>query len=248
MDKTKNFYISASVAFVSYLLLIFLFFLYLSSNNVKQIDSFSKNTVLKLDIILQETKVDDIKHFKKIKINVKDSKISKRIVKKTASVSAKQKSNLKSLFAKVKTKSRVIKKKVVSNVVKSSTTSRFKSKFEKQSQTNNKSLSKLVDSKKSALVDLKTGDAKNEKDPYISKIYEILYKRWQPLLIVDGLSTKVKIIINKSGKFSYRVLQYSGDNSFDNQLVLFLERQQGEQFPLPSSSKIEIEVIFTAGG
>ena len=151
------------------------------------------------------------------------------------------------MFANVKTKASSVKKKVVNNVQKSLTTSRFKAKFEKQTKSNNL-LSKLLDDKKVNITKQKIGDTKNEHDPYISKIYEILYQRWQPLLIVDGLSTKVVITIYKDGRFNYRILQYSGDSSFDDQLVLFLEKQKEEKFPIPKKSRIDIEVIFTAKG
>lgn len=244
MDSSNNFYFSAAIAFASYLFFVFLFFMYLSSNDVKKFDSFSKNTVLKLDIVLQEIKTDDVKYVKKIKTNVKDNKISKKIVKKSASVSAKKKSDLKSLFAKVKTKSSVIKKKEVNNVEKSSTATRYKAKFEKQSKTDNKSLSKLLDSKKSTLAHVKVGNAKNEKDLYWSKIHAILESRYNQLLLIDGLFAKVRITIYLGGRFTYRVLQYSGDNSFDNQLDLFLEQQKNELFPSPKESKKTIELSF----
>ncbi len=247
MDNSRNFYISAFIAFGSYFFLIILFLVYLTFNNVEKFDSFSKNTVLELDIVMEENKIETVKHFKSQRTR-KDSKIAKKVVKKSTSTSAKQRSDLKSLFAKVKTKARVVKKQKISNVKKSSMTSRFKSKFEKQKQTTNKSLSKLLDSQKLNNKKKNTGDAKNASDKYISKIYELLHNRWQPLLIVDGLSTKVIITIDSDGGFGYKILQYSGDDSFDNQLVLFLEEQKNEIFPKPEKSLIEIEVIFTAKG
>jgi len=252
MDNNRNFYISAYIAFGFYFLIIFLFFLYLSVNNIKKFNSFSKDTALQLDIVLEDKKIKpkkqkNIKHLK-VQTARKNNKISKKIVKKSASVSAKQRSDLKSLFAKVKTKSSVVKKKIVSNVKKSSIASRFKSKFEKQSQNNNNALSKLIDNIKLEAIKRKTGDTNNEHDEYISKIYEILYNRWHPLLIIDGLSTKVIITIHSNGEFSYRIVQLSGDRSFDNQLVLFLEKQTTLPFPIPKKSKVNIEVIFTAKG
>jgi hypothetical protein len=250
MDDNTNkfFYISAIVAFSSYFVLVALLIVYISTNDVKKFDLFSKDTILELDIVVQKIKkTQKDKQPKKIQVRKKTHKISKKIVKKSTSVSAKQKSNLKSLFANVKTKASSVKKKVVNNVQKSLTTSRFKAKFEKQTKSNNL-LSKLLDDKKVNITKQKIGDTKNEHDPYISKIYEILYQRWQPLLIVDGLSTKVIITIYKDGRFNYRILQYSGDSSFDDQLVLFLEKQKEEKFPIPKKSRIDIEVIFTAKG
>ena len=177
----------------------------------------------------------------------KDDKIAKKIVKKSASTSAKKRSNLKSLFANVKTKARIIEKKQVSNVKKSTTTSRFKSKFEKQSKTNNK-LAKLLKKQEVSHTNKKASDAKNEKDPYISKIYDLLYQRWNPLLLLDGLSAKVLLTIYSTGELKYRVIQYSGDSTFDNQLVVFLEEQSMLEFPHPNKNKVDIEVVFTSKG
>ena len=247
MGSTKNLYISAYIAFGSYLLLVLLFFLYVSVDSVKKFDAISKDTILELDIVLQDNKVKKTDPLK-VKALKQDSKISKKVVKKSTSVSAKQRSNLKSLFANVKTKSTVVKKKQVNTVKKSSFSSRFKSKFEKQTKTQNISLSKLLESKETKASKPKSGESKNEKDAYISKIYEILFNRWSPLLIIDGLSAKVIITIYSTGRFDYKLIQYSGDSTFDNQLESFLEKQKGESFPPPDKSKIDIEVIFTAKG
>ena len=215
MGNTRNLYISAYIAFGSYFLLVLLFFLYISVDDVKKFDAISKDTILELDIVLQDNKVKKNDPLK-VKASKRDSKISKKVVKKSTSVSAKQRSNLKSLFANVKTKSTIVKKKQVNTVKKSSFSSRFKSKF--------------------------------EKDAYISKIYEILFNRWSPLLIIDGLSAKVIITIYSTGEFNYKLIQYSGDSTFDNQLESFLEKQKSESFPPPDKNKIDIEVIFTAKG
>jgi len=247
MANSRGIYLSAYIAFGSYFLILILFYAYLSSNKVKKFDSFTKDTVLELDIMIENTK--DVKlNYLKVQSTRKDSKLSKNIVKKSSSVSSKQRSDLKSLFANVKTKSKVIKKKIVSTIKKSSITSRFKSKFEKQSKSNNSMLSKLLDSKKLKLTKKKSGDAKNENDKYISNIYELLYSRWKPITFVDGLSAKVIITIYGSGIFNYKIIQYSGDNSFDDQIVSFLDNQKLKLFPKPNKLKIDIEVIFTAKG
>ncbi|VAY86450.1 TonB-like; putative TolA function [hydrothermal vent metagenome] len=245
MDNAKNFYISAIVAFGSYFLLISMAFVYLSLNDVKKFDSFSKETVLELDIVLSDISA---KNIKKAQVSRKNSKVSKDVVNKSTSVSAKQKSDLKSLFANIKTEAHAVKKETTNNVVKSLTTSRFKSKFDKQTKSDNDVLSKFLNNQKSQVTKQKTGDAKNENDPYISRIYEILHSRWKPLIITDNLSTKVIVTIYDNGRFAYNIIQYSGDNTFDNQLILFLEEQKNIIFPLPNKSKIKIEVIFTAKG
>ena len=247
MDNNKAFYTSATIAISLYIFIVIIFLLYLTVHDVKKIDAYSKETILELDIIVAPKKKALPKPVKSHQVKI-ESKIAKKIVKKSASVSAKKRTDLKSLFANVKTKAKVVKKKIVNNVKKSTTTSRFKSKFEKQTKVDNK-LSKLLKEQTStATLKKKSGDIKNEKDPYISKIYEILYQRWNPLLLLDGLSAKVVLTINYNGELKYRILQYSGDSSFDDQLVIFLEEQSTLKFPIPNKQKIDIEVIFTAKG
>ena len=246
MDNNKAFYLSAYIAFGTYFIVVLLFIGYLSLDDVKKIDGYSKDTVLELNIVIEDKKPKITKQTISHPMR-KDDKIAKKIVKKSASTSAKKRSNLKSLFANVKTKARIIEKKQVSNVKKSTTTSRFKSKFEKQSKTNNK-LAKLLKKQEVSHTNKKASDAKNEKDPYISKIYDLLYQRWNPLLLLDGLSAKVLLTIYSTGELKYRVIQYSGDSTFDNQLVVFLEEQSMLEFPHPNKNKVDIEVVFTSKG
>ncbi len=247
MDNNKNIFISAYIALGSYFFIFLLFFLYLKVSDIKKFDAFSKDTVLELEILM---KVPELNKKEDLKLHNKkqDNKKSKKIVKKSTSISAKQRSDLKSLFANVKTKSVKVKKQITNNIKKSTVTSRFKSKFEKQTKNDNKLLSKILNEKDTKLIKQKTGETKHENDPYISKIYDILYQRWNPLLIIDGLSAKVVIIIYKSGQFKYRVIQYSGDSTFDDQLLQFLEQQKTKFFPPPDKYKINIEVVFTAKG
>ncbi len=246
MDDNRNFYISGYIAVGSYIVLVLSFLFFGLTKDVKKFDAISKDTILELDIVLNKntTKTKS----KKVASSKKNNKISKKVVKKSTSVRAKQRSDLKSLFANVKTKSTVVRKKVVNKIKKSSITSRFKSKFEKQTYNKNTQLSKLLENKDTKLSQIKAGDSNNNKDPYMSKIYDILFKRWIPSVIIDGLSAKVIVTIYINGDFTYKFIQYSGDSSFDNHLEYFLEEQKSNKFPIPKKNKVDIEVIFTAKG
>jgi hypothetical protein len=246
MDNSKAFYLSAYIAFGTYFIVILLFIGYLSLGDVKKIDAYSKDTVLELNIVIEDKKSKIIKQIISHSMRI-DDKISKKIVKKSTSISAKKRSDLKSLFANIKIKAHSIEKRQASNIQKSTVTSRFKSKFEKKSKSNNK-LTKLLKKQKITYTNKRASDTKNEKDPYISKIYNLLYQRWNPLLLLDGLSTKVLLTIYSTGKLKYRVIQYSGDSTFDNQLVIFLEKQSILEFPHPNKNKVDIEVVFTSKG
>lgn len=239
--KSGSFYLSGLIAISFYLFCCFLFVLYLNSPEVKKFDAFTKTTVLELEIMILDTK----ELSKRNKTDIKDTKKSHETVKKSTSKSAKQTNNVKSLFANVKTKEAKVLDKTVNNVVKSEVASRFKSKFEKQRKSSNVSVSKLLDSVKTKAALMASTDSKNNQDPYFSKIYELLSSRWQPMLIVDGLSAKVIVMISSSGIFDYRFLSYSGDERFDDSLRGFLESQKSEAYPTHDrGSTQEIEVTF----
>ena len=246
MDNSKNFYISAVISFSIYFFLVFVFFYYSKHNNIKKIDAFTKSTVLQLDIVI-ETKKEKPKKLA-IKTNVKNKSIAKKVVKKTVSVSAKQRTNLKSLFANVKTKTRKITKAKILNIKQSSIASRFKSKFEKEKKTKNIVLNNLLDNN-TKLNKTVISETKNENDPYFSKIYSILSSRWNPTLFFNDLQAKVIITISHNGTFSYQFIQYSDNIGFDNQLKKFLEDESLEIYPVnPNKKTTQIEITFRSKG
>ncbi len=245
-DDKNNFYLSGILAFTVYLLCLLAVALYLKTSDVKKFDAISKVTVLELDMIIEPNKLKEIKPIKSRTDQI-DTKKSNKIVKKSASTSAKQKANLKSLFAKVKTDSPKVAKEEILNVKKSTVASRFKSKFEKQQKSKNVTVSKLLDTVKSkSSVKIPT-DTKNRNDEYYSKIYELLASRWNPGLIIEGLSAKVLIIISSDGDFNFKFLKNSGNIIFDDSLKEFLEDQKTISYPAHNrGSKQKIAVTFTA--
>ncbi|MEA3383241.1 MAG: TonB C-terminal domain-containing protein [Campylobacterota bacterium] len=246
MDNKKAFYLSAFIAVGFYIFLIFSFLFYLQVNDVKKIDSMVKTTVLQLDVVLESPKEPE----KKIEIQSKINKQkSESIVKKSASSSVKQKTNLKSLFANVKTKSAQVVKKRVMNVKKNSISSRFKSKFEKVKKKDALSIKDFETNKKSNFNNIISSESKNENDPYYSKIYQILSSRWRPTIFLNNLKAKVLITILSNGKFNYKFVQYSDNMGFDEQLKLFLNSQTIESYPVnPNKRSTSIEIIFQSKG
>lgn len=240
--KKDFFYLSGVIALSFYLFCFLLFAMYLNTPDIKKFDSFTKNTVLELEIMILDNKSTKI-----TKTQEKNTKKSHEVVKKSASRSAKQSNNVKSLFSKVKISSKKVLEKKVNNVAKSTVASRFKSKFEKQKKSSSVSVSKLLDSVKSKSSVMPSTDSKNNNDPYFSKIYELLATRWTPMLIIDGLSAKVLVIISSSGEFDYRFIQHSGNERFDDSLKIFLSDQKNELYPQHDrGSSQKIAVTFTA--
>ncbi|MEA3499020.1 MAG: TonB C-terminal domain-containing protein [Campylobacterota bacterium] len=245
MDNKNNLITSAIAAFSLYFLLIALFLYYSKTNNIKKINIVKKPTVLQLDIIIDTSKVDD----KKVLFNEfsKNKKTAKKVVKKSTSSSVKKRSNLKSLFADVKTNVKKVSKKRVSTVKKSSISSRFKSKFEKERKVDTLKLSKLANNKQLIQNKNIVTESKNESDPYLSEITRILSSRWNPTIFNNDLTSKVLIYISSNGNFSYQFVQYSDDMGFDEQLKNFLDKESLKIYPInPKEKSVTIELIFKA--
>jgi len=243
-SNQKNFITSGIISFSIYIIVILLFFLYVKTSDVKKFDAFSKTTVLELSILIDENKSEINQKIKKEKI-----KKSEEIVKKSKSKTAKQQNSVKSLFANVKVKSENIIEKKVNNVVQSSNASRFKAKFEKQRKSDDLSVSSLLNNVKSKASVMPSSQTSKNTDPYYSKIYELLAQRWNPINLQDGLYAKVLVSITSNGSFNYKFLKYSGNESFDNSLISFLNEQVNISYPKHDKGNVtKIEVLFKAKG
>jgi len=236
--------ISAFYALGSYFLLIAIVVFYLDADDVRKIDSISKNTIIELDLVITEQK-DPIKPSVVKQKQVQKEKIAKKVVKRSASVSVKRQTDLKSLFGKVSTKAPEVRKKDVTNTKKSTISSRFKSQFEKQTKRKKIKVSKITDAKTVKTKKKKSSDAKYENDKYFSKIYTILYDRYNEHMRIENLSTTVIVKITSNGEFSYRIIKNSSDPSFNSQLEMFLEKQKGLKFPPPDKAYVDIEIDFS---
>ncbi len=246
MDNVRAFYLSCFIAVGLYLSLVFLFLFYLQEANVKKIDAVSKLTTLQLDLILDSDKAEE----KRIEITSKSSSNNDdSVVKKSTSVSAKRRTNLKSLFANVNTSSTQIVKQKVMNVKESSIASRYKSKFEKIKKSEKISLKDLDNNKKSTFKNNISSESKNESDPYYSKIYQLMSSRWQPTIFFNNLKAKVLIMISNNGIFSYQFIQYSNNIGFDEQLKEFLNNETLKVYPInPNNKSTKIEITFQSKG
>jgi periplasmic protein TonB len=248
MVDRKYFYTSAFISVSLYVCIVLLLILYLKGHiNVKKIDAMNKNTVLQLDVILEESVVKEKKI--NIKSGIKNEKIAKEVVKKTTSSSLKQKTNLKSLFADVKTSAKKIQHKKVSTVKKSTISSRFKSKFEKERKVKDVVLSKLLNNSSTNMKKVVLSESQNETDPYYSKIYQMLSSRWNPTIFSDNLKAVVTITIQNNGIFSFKFIQYSQNTNFNTQLENFLHDESLKRYPVsPTGKTTQIEITFQSKG
>jgi hypothetical protein len=249
MDSKQEIIYSAIGSIAIYIILILSFLVYIKTSEVKKVNAAVKTTVLQLDVVIESK--NNIQEKIKPKNILKNSDLAEKVVKKTTSKSAKKSSSLKSLFANVNTSVKKTSKKKVLNVKSSSISSRFKSKFDKEKKVDNIVLSKLSEkSKPSSNKKMVSIDKnKDEQDPYYSKIYQILSSRWNPTIFDNDLKAKVNIIIFNNGKFSYKFIQYSGNDGFDEQLKFFLNSQTDSLYPIsPSNKTVNIEITFQSKG
>ena len=241
MREKSYFYLSGFLSLSIYLAICISFLVYINAPKAKKFDS-AKTTVLELELI--STKSDERKVAKKT------LQKEEKIVKKSTSKSNKQNADFKSLFAKVKTKAKKSVEKEVNTVKASIDPSRFKSKFEKQKKTDNSSVSKLLNDVKTTTNMPKTqASGAGEKHEYFSKIKQILWERWTPRLLEEGLVVKVLVMITNDGNFDYRIIRYSKDERFDESLKEFLDTQKNETFPTHKiNTKVDIIINFKSEG
>lgn len=85
-------------------------------------------------------------------------------------------------------------------------------------------------------------------DEWFSKVYKILYSKWEISFYQDA-SVSVLLTITNKGNFSYRVLKYSRYDTYNESIRSLLESLQIEKFPpYPKGKSIAIEVNFKTEG
>ena len=243
INKDNIFVLSGILSITFYIFIIFFFFIYSHNHKVKKISINTKETFLELEVVSK--KISNKAKISK-EINFHDKTITKKtnLKIKSKSISTKRVTNLKSLFAKVKTKAIKINKDKALNIKKSNQISRYKSKFEKQRK---QEISKLI--KSINKINVKT-NLNNEKiqfdtDKYYSKIKEILTLRWYTwnTTILNNLTAKVIIFIDTQGHFSYRIIKNFGYDQVDLNLESFLDSETNRLYPKPKKDA-SIEIIF----
>ena len=242
MKNNFSFILSGIIALSFYAFICFLLFAYIASPIPKTYDLKSTSTTIELDMITEKAE-------KKMVEKKTEKIIEKEAVKeeKVASASNEKKPDLKSLFANVKETAKTVTKEEVNNVEKSIDPKRFKSKFEKEKRTNNIKIDKILEDEKTA-TNVKSTNANKgqETDEYFSQVQELL-SAWVP--VGSGLKAVVLIMIDLNGRFDYRVVTNSGDESFDSSLKAFLDEQRNVAYPKPTKDKdIKINVDFKSEG
>jgi len=230
MDNNYNKFISFIIAISAYILILLLILLYLDEPTIKKYNFKKKETIVQIDLITEENKINDKN------INKKENQKTKKV----KSIDNKVKSNLKSLFANVKVKSEKIKNKKVLNVKENKIKTRFKSKYNNTSNTKNIKISKLktINKIKNKKRNIDTNNDETE-NKYYSEIKQLILSRWyeNPVFITDKYLVKVYITINNKGQFNFNIIKYSGKIQIDNLLTKFLNEQKDIIYPIAKDKK-----------
>jgi protein TonB len=230
MDNNYNKFISFIIAISAYILILLLILLYLDEPTIKKYNFKKKETIVQIDLITEENKINDKN------INKKENQKTKKV----KSIDNKVKSNLKSLFANVKVKSEKIENKKVLNVKENKIKTRFKSKYNNTSKTKNIKISKLktINKIKNKKRNIDTNNDETE-NKYYSEIKQLILSRWyeNPVFITDKYLVKVYITINNKGQFNFNIIKYSGKIQIDNLLTKFLNEQKDIIYPIAKDKK-----------
>ncbi len=239
MQSKSSFVLSGLVSFSFYVLLCVLVIYYLSSPEVKTFAIKQTETVMELDMI---NEISD----KKMVEEKTEKKIEKKeeVIEKPASKSAEEekKPDINSLFANVKETAKTVVKEEVTDVEKTLPAKRFKAKFEKEKRSNNQTIDKLLNEEKTTTTHKKSNASKGESNKYFEAVQKLL-DVWPG--VGEGLKAVVRVRIYPDGKFEYKFINYSSDETFNISLKEFLEEQKIIQYPIPESNRtIEIDVDF----
>lgn len=88
---------------------------------------------------------------------------------------------------------------------------------------------------------------KIQEEQYKKTIYKIITKSfWQPNFDYNK-TTKVKIRIDKNGKFTYKIVENSDIEKFNNYVKNYLEEQSKLKYPIhPLKEEMNIKMDFIA--
>lgn len=256
MANTKLINYTATFVSVGLYILILLFVIKISSEDIKKLKNFGydieKSVIVNLNN-LPEAKEEIVKKTEptkkpkiiKISENIeKDTKKDSRdIVEKdaknlfsTMKVDKKKANEVEQKIKQEKTRSSRLKKQSAKELFKSS--SLDKTKVKKELLKIQKMLSK---SSKKTMIQGK------DDDKYFAKVSSIILQKWNATISTkDGLKATVILKIDKNGRLTYRNLKLSFNNIFDSKLKDFLDSLSKDLLPKYTGGNfIEAEFLFT---
>lgn len=122
-------------------------------------------------------------------------------------------------------------------------TKKIKNEIPEESQKKISQAKEILDALKSDLKESSPASGTTgEFNEYFGKINQIIESRWRRLKVGSNNQAKVRIIIDKYGKFSYNIVSLSYNSEFNDKVRDFLPTLQDADFPKPPDGK-EKEII-----
>ncbi|WP_456403442.1 TonB C-terminal domain-containing protein [Hydrogenimonas sp.] len=86
-----------------------------------------------------------------------------------------------------------------------------------------------------------------EVDEYMSRLYDRIYRSWQPEAIYAGEEAKVRLHIAPDGSFDYSLLFPSDNQGFNQSLIEYLDRLKREKLPPHKRGEtLDVDIEFKA--
>ncbi|WP_457598452.1 TonB C-terminal domain-containing protein [Hydrogenimonas sp.] len=86
-----------------------------------------------------------------------------------------------------------------------------------------------------------------EVDEYMSRLYDRIYRSWQPEAIYAGEEAKVRLRIAPDGSFDYSLLFPSDNQGFNQSLIEYLDRLKREKLPPHKRGEtLDVDIEFKA--
>lgn len=85
--------------------------------------------------------------------------------------------------------------------------------------------------------------SEGEYDEWFAKIKEILYTRWESVFY-ESVAFVVSATINTDGSFSYRIVRYSKNQSYNLYMEEMLNALKDEKFPPYPRGRITLEIVY----
>ncbi len=86
-----------------------------------------------------------------------------------------------------------------------------------------------------------------EVDEYMSKLYDTIFKTWQPEAVYAGKQAKFHLHIAPDGSFEYQLLYPSDNQGFNQSLIEYLDRLKAKKLPPHKRGEtLDVDIEFKA--
>lgn len=227
-NKIFLFFVSGGIAVFSYALMIaLLIWQFNTDQKTPKAYTTYKETTFSIDLIEEVQPKDTVKVAqKKVEKKVEEIPIKKESASKTANTGV----GINDLFKQIDSKMPVKKEALKPQSQNDKIAKKKKAQESSQSENLSNELEKIManlDTQKT----LSFITPKGEYNEFYAKVQEILAQNWNPIRTSEQHKAEVRISINAFGKFSYSIVQLSGNLDFDKALQEFLDIMSSQEFP-----------------